>query len=182
MGGLLVRPARADESDAIARTHDACWRDAYTGMLPDAVIAASRLADREAMWHRIVGAPPERRCAFVADDAGQIVGCAWGGPEESGDPLYRAELYGLYLLRDYRGRGLGRALLGTAVGALRARGYPNLLLWALAANAPARGFYAALGGAVLRERDEPMRGIPIREVAYGWADSAILLPAAPAAE
>ena len=187
MKGVMVRPAHGDESDTIARTHDACWRDAYTGMLPDAVIAASRLTDREALWHRIVGAPPERRCAFVAEDVGtagdgRIVGCAWGGPEGSGDPLYRAELSGLYLLRDRRGRGLGRALLGAAVGALRAQGYPNLLLWALADNAPARGFYAALGGVVLRERDEIMRGIPIREVAYGWPDSAILLPVTPAAE
>lgn len=175
MSPLVVRPAREDEGAAITRVHDACWRDTYTGMVPDTVIAGSRLFDREALWSALLARPAAERCAVVAEDAGRIVGCAWGGPEESGDPVYRAELLGLYLLRDYRGLGLGRALLGAAVGALRAQGYLNLLLWALADNAAARGFYRALGGQLLRERDGDMRGFPIREVAFGWPDSASLV-------
>ena len=175
MPQIVVRPARGDESAAIAQVHDACWRDTYTGMVPDAVIAGSRLADREALWAVLLRLPAVARCAYVAEDARRIVGCAWGGPEESGDLVYRAELLGLYLLRDYRGRGLGRALLGAAIGSLRAQGYPNLLLWALADNTAARGFYRALGGELLRERNGEMRGYPIREVAYGWPDSASLV-------
>ena len=123
----------------------------------------------------LLAAPADERCAFVAEERGRIVGCAWGGAEESGDPVYRAELLGLYLLRDHRGRGLGRRLLGAAVGALRAQEHPNLLLWALADNTAARGFYTALGGALLRERDGDMRGFPIREVAFGWPDSVVLV-------
>ena len=170
-----VRPARENEGAAIALIHDACWRDTYTGMVPDAVIIGSHLATREALWQVLLAAPADERCAFVAEERGRIVGCAWGGPEESGDPIYGAELLGLYLLRDYRGRGLGRRLLGAAVEALRAQGHPNLLLWALADNMAARGFYTALGGEPLRERDGDMRGFPIREVAFGWLDSAALV-------
>lgn len=175
MAQLTIRPARDGERAAIARTHDACWRDTYTGLVPEAIIAGSRLADREALWAALLRPPAAARCAHIAEDAGRIVGCAWGGPEESGDPAYRAELLGLYLLRDYRGHGLGRALLGEAVGSLRAQGYPNLLLWALADNTGARGSYRALGGELLRERDGEMRGFPIREVAFGWPDSGVLL-------
>lgn len=176
MAQPLIRPARADESAVLALVHDACWRDTYTGMVPDAVIAGSRLADREALWNGLLALPASERCAHVAEAEGRIVGCAWGGPEESGDPVYRAELLGLYLLRDYRGRGLGRRLLGAAVGSLRAQGYQNLMLWALADNTAARGFYAALGGEMLRERDGDMRGHPIREVAFCWPDSGALCP------
>ncbi len=175
MCAALIRPAHDGEGAAIARIHDACWRDTYTGMVSEAVIAGSQLSDREAMWLRILAVPPERRCAHVAEVGGRIVGCAWGDPEESGDPLYRAELLGLYLLRDYRGRGLGRALLGAAAGSLRAQGHPNLLLWALADNTAACGFYRALGGALVYERAGDMRGFPIREVAFGWPDSRVLI-------
>ncbi len=171
----LIRPALVGEGDAIARIHDACWRDTYTGMVPDAVILGSQLADREAMWRALLAVPSERRCAHVAEVGGRIVGCAWGGPEESGDPLYRAELLGLYLLRGYRGRGLGRALLGATAGSLRAQGHPNLLLWALADNTAACGFYRARGGELVYERDGDMRGFPIREVAFGWPDSRVLI-------
>ncbi len=176
MAQPLIRPARDDESAVIAVVHDTCWRDTYTGMVPDSAITGSRLADRGALWTALLALAANERCGHVAEDDGRIVGCAWGGPEESGDPLYRAELLGLYLLRDYRGRGLGRRLLGAAVGSLRAQGYPNLLLWALADNTAARGFYAALGGELLRERDGEMRGYPIREVAFGWPDSGMLCP------
>jgi ribosomal protein S18 acetylase RimI-like enzyme len=175
MSRIIIRPAREGEVAAIARVHDACWRDTYTRMVPDTVIAGSRLADREALWAVLLARPAAERCAIVAEDRRRIVGCAWGGPEESGDPVYRAELLGLYLLRDYRGLGLGRALLGAAVCSLRAQGYHNLMLWALADNTAACGFYRALGGELLRERDGDMRGFPIREVAFGWPDSVPLI-------
>ncbi len=43
------------------------------------------------------------------------------------------------------GRGLGRALVAAAEDWARARGLPTLTLHVFAANARARGFYAALG-------------------------------------
>lgn len=180
---LSIRPADPEEAGAIARVHDRCWRASYTGMLPDPVVAASRLADREALWRDLLAPPEGARCAFVATDAGAgLVGCAWGGPEESGDPYYRAELLGLYLLAPYRRRGLGRGLVSAVAARLRRQGHAALLLWALAANHPARHFYEALGGRVLRERTIALRGFPVAEVAYAWPDIRTLIdPAAPAA-
>jgi GNAT superfamily N-acetyltransferase len=168
---VRVRPARAGEASAIARVHDRCWRATYTGLLPDSVIAASTLADREALWARLLGRPEECRGAYVAVAPDrQIVGCAWGGPEESGDPVYRGELLGLYLLEAYQGRGLGRQLVAAVAADLLRQGHASLLLWALSANHRARRFYEALGGRLLREREIAMRGAPVREVAYGWPD------------
>jgi GNAT superfamily N-acetyltransferase len=175
----IVRPARADEAASIARVHDRCWRAVYTGMLPDSVIAASALADREALWSLLLRLPDERRCAYVvATPGGRITGCAWGGPEESGDPDYRAELLGIYLLPAYQGQGLGRRLVEAVAANLQRRGHAALLLWALADNHRARRFYEVLGGQLLREREITMRAAPVREVAYGWPDiSRLALPA-----
>ena len=57
---------------------------------------------------------------------------------------------------------------------LRRQGHAALMLWALADNTPARRFYELLGGELLRERVVELRGAPVREVAYGWADIARL--------
>jgi GNAT superfamily N-acetyltransferase len=166
-----VRPARADEATAIARVHDRCWRATYTGMLPDSVIAGSALVDREALWSRLLSLPDAWRCAYVAATPdGQIIGCAWGGPEESGDPDYRAELLGIYLLDTHQGRGLGRRLIEAVAANLHRQRHPALLLWALSENHRARRFYETLGGQLLREREITMRGVPVREVAFGWPD------------
>lgn len=176
---MQVRPARADEASAIARVHDACWRATYTGMLPDSVIAGSTLADRESLWLRLLSLPDERRCAYVAArPGGEIVGCAWGGSEESGDPVYRGELLGIYLPQAYQGRGLGRRLVAAVAATLRRQGYASLLLWALSENHRARRFYEALGGQLLCEREIAMRGAAVREVAYGWPDSSGLIAVA----
>lgn len=168
---MSVRPARSDEAQAIALVHDRCWRATYTGMLPDSVIAGSTLDRREALWAGLLSLPDESRCAYVAEAPdGQIVGCSWGGPEESGDPYYRAELLGIYLIKDQRGRGLGRRLIEAVAANLQRQGHVALLLWALADNSSARRFYEALGGHLLRERTIEMRGSPVREVAYGWPE------------
>ena len=167
---LRVRAAESAEATMIASVHDACWRAAYADLLPPVVLQSSSRADRERLWVALLAVPPEQRCAFVAVDGDTIVGCAWGGPEESGEPHYRAEILGLYLLPAYQRRGLGRQLMAATVEAFQQQGHRSFMLWALAENLAARRFYEALGGQLLRGRDTVLQGIPVPEVAYGWPD------------
>jgi ribosomal protein S18 acetylase RimI-like enzyme len=167
---VQIRAAERVEAAMIAQVHDACWRAAYAEILPPIVLRSSLRADRERLWGRLLSVPPEQRCAFVVEDAAAIVGCAWGGPEESGDPCYRAELLGLYLSPTYQRRGFGRQLVATVAANLQRQGHQSLILWALAENVVARRFYEALGGQLVRERDTLLRDIPVPEVAYGWPD------------
>jgi GNAT superfamily N-acetyltransferase len=158
------------EAKTIARVHDRCWREAYATILPAIVLRSSTLAAREALWATLLALPVERHCAFVAEINGAIVGCAWGGPEESVHPHYRVELLGLYLLPEHRRCGLGRGLIAAVAAHYARQGESSLLLWALAENQPARRFYAALGGQLLHRRDTLLCDLPIPEVAYGWPD------------
>lgn len=50
----------------------------------------------------------------------------------------------------------------------------SLLIWVAAKNHPARGFYEALGGQLLGEKQEEFFDAPIDEVAYGWKDTGVL--------
>lgn len=47
-----------------------------------------------------------------------------------------------------------------------------MLLSVLAANAPARRFYQALGGEVVGQQPIEIAGVTLAEVAYGWPDVA----------
>ncbi len=172
---MQIRAAASAEATTIAHVHDACWRAAYADLLPPIVLRSSLRTDRERLWTELLSVSPEQRCAFVAEDAGAIVGCAWGGPAESGDPHYRAEILGLYLLPTYQRRGLGRQLVAAIAANVQRQGYHSLLLWALAENVAARRFYQALGGQFLYARDTLLRSVPIPEVAYGWSDLELLL-------
>jgi len=51
----------------------------------------------------------------------------------------------------------------------------SVLIWVLADNKPARGFYERLGGRPVREQTVEIGGAWLREVGYGWPDARALL-------
>ncbi|HYC04518.1 MAG TPA: GNAT family N-acetyltransferase [Azospirillaceae bacterium] len=138
----MIRRATPDDVPAMAAVHVACWREAYTGLMSEEVIAAMTVERRVAMWTDVLSNP--EREAFVLELEGGLVGFVCIGPgREVGAP---GEIYALYLLRKAQGRGLGRALMDTAATALKARGWWPMRLWVLETNERAKGFYAAVGG------------------------------------
>jgi GNAT superfamily N-acetyltransferase len=171
----MIRPATERDVDAIARVHVESWRSTYQGIVPDAYLAGLRVEDRAAMWRRVLGEYADVHAVFVAEmpDAG-VVGFASSGPTRDNSLPFDRELYAIYLLAEWHGRGLGRQLIRAIVADLAALGTGSLCLWVLAAN-PSRGFYERLGGRALRTQQIEIGGATLDEVAYGWDDLMILL-------
>jgi GNAT superfamily N-acetyltransferase len=166
---MLIREATVDDAAGIARVHVDTWRATYAGIVPAEHLAALSAEAGAQRWRSNLAAAEPGRFTYVADDAGQVVGFASGGPERSGDPEYRGEVYALYVLPAWQRRGVGRQLLGACGRRLLAQGVVSLLIWVLADN-PSRDFYARLGGLPLREQEIEIGGACLREVAYGWPD------------
>ena len=167
---MLIREASLTDAAAIARVHVDSWRTTYAGIVPADYLANLSYARREQFWRDIFSTPPPSGCVYVAaQDTGEIVGFASGGPERSGNALYRGELYAIYLLAPYQRQGLGRRLTMAVVQRLLQCGLPSMLVWVLAAN-PGRAFYAMLGGQQVDEKEITIGAAPLLEVAYGWPD------------
>ncbi|MFJ7073137.1 GNAT family N-acetyltransferase [Streptomyces sp. NPDC098781] len=79
--------------------------------------------------------PDERMVGLLHDPERMLV------PEVA---AYPAHLH-IDLLPAWQGRGHGRALMGTLLGALRDKGVPAVHLSMVTANTPARAFYDRLG-------------------------------------
>lgn len=77
---------------------------------------------------------------FIATDAGEVIGTAMAGYDG-----HRGWLYTVAVLPEFRGRGIGTALVRHAVGALRAMGCPKVNLQVRASNTAVVGFYETLG-------------------------------------
>lgn len=166
-----IRKATVADATAIAEAHVATWRETYRGLLPDSYLDNLSPAGREPQWRQILTLPDEERCVLVATGAaGAIVGFASGGPAHD-NAGYAGEISTLYVRRAYQGGGLGRALFVALTAHLRDRGSTSLILWVLATNRRARGFYEAMGGQPLREQAIIFDGIPLREVGYGWRET-----------
>jgi ribosomal protein S18 acetylase RimI-like enzyme len=170
---MIVREAQLADAEAIARVHVASWRTTYRGIVPDDYLERLSVDQRIEMWQGALDDRQRTVEVFVAqDDADRVVGFSSCGPNRDYDRNYDGELFAVYLLQSYQGRGLGRQLVRNAARRLADSGFRAMMLWVLAAN-PARAFYSALSGQELRTKSVEIGGVPLEEVAYGWPDLGI---------
>ncbi len=175
---VIIRPAWIGDADGIARVHVESWRTTYRGIVPDDYLTQLSVAAHVQRWRSSLQSHRAGWCTFVAEDTlVGIVGVAAGGPERTNDPVYAGELYAIYLLEDHQRRGVGRDLTAAVARQLADGGMRAMLLWVLAGN-PARRFYEALGGRVVRSQPIEIGGATLGEIAYGWTDTSSLIDGA----
>jgi len=173
---MIVREAKVDDAPAIARVNLDTWRTAYRHIVPADYFANLAYETRESNWREILlNAKNTADFACVAENEfGKVVGFAAGGSERTGNYAYRGELFAIYILEEYQRRGIGRQLVRSVAAKLADRGLNSLLVWVLADNS-AWKFYEALGGEKVDGRETIRAGIALKEIAYGWTDTAILI-------
>jgi GNAT superfamily N-acetyltransferase len=164
---VTIRSALIRDAHAIARVFVTSWRAAYQGILPRDYLEGLSI-DRTARSMRRSLITPQTPCLIAECDQG-VVGYISAGPERGQDPIYRAEIYELYVLPDMQRQGFGRELLTHMVRRLYQSGDYTLLVWVLASN-PNRRFYEKCGGIYLRTQSLRHAGRRLSANAYGWID------------
>jgi GNAT superfamily N-acetyltransferase len=166
-----LREAGSADASAMAKVRVDTWRSAYRGIVADDYLAGLSYGATAAQWREtVLGHPRSGTLALVAEDERDgIIGIAVGGPEDSGDPVYRAQVYVLYVLSTHQGRGIGRRLVEVEVRHFLDLRLRTMLIWVLAAN-PWRAFYEELGGCPVREKEVDIGGALYPEIGYGWDD------------
>jgi GNAT superfamily N-acetyltransferase len=185
---VIIRSAQVDDAPAMGRMGTETYLSAHRDQMPEEVWIKRRDEWSEEVsarnWARtlqeIADDASPRECIYVAVDesSGEVVGIAMGQPAADPAPANTGEINVLYVRESHQGRGLGRRLVQTVAGYLRQFDLHALEIAVLAANAPARRFYEALGGRVVREAEFEDYGYLLPEVVYRWADTQALLTAA----
>ena len=160
---VTIDHAGADDAAGIAAVHVAVWRTAYSGLLPDhslTRLSRPRLAVRYDMAIR------DGAGVLVARAGTQVVGFATMSPSRPGSPA-EGEVETLYVLDDWRERGIGRALLQAAARHLQGLSCRSLFLWVLAQN-PSRWFYERCGGRAAMRSITQVGGEPMPQIAMVW--------------
>lgn len=127
---MTIREATVADAPAIGEVHVRSWQAAYAGLIPDDFLARLSAQARAESWARLIG---EGSRVLVAEEDGVVAGFAAYGD---------GRLYALYLLPEYWGRGLGRALHDRVVGELPG---DSVVLWVLSTNERAKAFYVRQG-------------------------------------
>ncbi|MCX4790493.1 MULTISPECIES: GNAT family N-acetyltransferase [unclassified Streptomyces] len=176
---VRVRDMTVDDCEAVAKVRVRGWQAAYAGLMPQSHLDAMDIAE-DARRRRGFFAEGNTVVNVVAERPGLgVIGWACYGPyRENGRRTARGELYAIYVTPEQIGTGAGRALMTEMLTRAAADGFPDLVLWVLKENAPARRFYER-AGFLPDGAEEPfdVDGVLVPELRYARA----LRPPAPAA-
>ncbi len=169
---VSVGRARPEDAAGIAAVHVAVWRTAYPGVVPDHTLAglsrAALAARYEAAIRGGAGVLVARTTGTGPDDApAQVVGFATASRSRPGPRLADGEVETLYVLDDWRDRGIGRSLLRESARRLSELSCRSLFLWVLADN-PSRWFYERLGGRSAMRSTTSVGGRRLPQIAMVW--------------
>ena len=178
---IAIRRARPADAPGIGAVHVSAWRSAYPGVLPDAFLAKLSVARQAGHYDRAIRIGLGVHVAAVSGLAGPdspstaspIVGFTTARRNRAG-ALAEGEVETLYVLDDWRERGLGRQLLRASGQHLSAMGCRSAFAWVLRDN-PASYFYQRLGGKRVATGTTYVGGSEIPQVAYAWDPIELLL-------
>lgn len=160
-----VRIQKALPADAavMADIHQRSWLAAYTGLVPDAIIAAKN-AGRPALWERILSGAHGDYLIFADDRPAGFIGLI--SPCRDIDLPDAGEIEGLYLYPEYWGCDVGRQAMDFGLATLATMGHQVFSLWVLEGNLRARRFYEKCGFAFDGARIENHDVTSLRVVRY----------------
>ena len=112
------------------------WHEAYPGLVSQEYLDNLTLEKCEKVAFRLTDG------FFVAKDDNQVVGFIGFGDRGEEAPE-TGEIFALYVLSEYYGKGVGRELMNEALQQLQ--GYSTICLWVLKENKRALRFYQKCG-------------------------------------
>jgi GNAT superfamily N-acetyltransferase len=142
-GPVEIRPARPEDVPLI---FSLISQLAEYERAPEKVTGTEEL-----LWRALFGATPHAEAVIAAIDGEQVGFALFFGTFSTWLCLPGIWLEDLYVMPDFRGHGVGRALLAHVAAVAVARGCGRLEWTVLDWNAPAISFYAALGAETMHE-------------------------------
>ncbi|MDD4309597.1 MAG: GNAT family N-acetyltransferase [Candidatus Cloacimonetes bacterium] len=166
-----IRTAVIADSEAIAAVHIQSWRETYPGIMPQQRLDSMNLERSTKHWQaNISGA----FTVLVAEVEGRIVGFASGGDNHENQDcetgignVCDCELGALYLLKEFHGRGFGKALFIRFVELMKQEKRRTMIVWVAEKNL-STGFYAAMGGELADRKILMVCEVPISVLGFKY--------------
>jgi GNAT superfamily N-acetyltransferase len=165
---IAIRRARLSDAAGIAAVHVATWRSAYANVLPDAYLAGLSVTQMTNYYEHSIRLGLGVHVAVAYGTAKQRIVLGFSSACRSRNTrLGEGEVETLYVLDDYRDRGLGGQLLRASAKHLAQLGCRSAYAWVLSEN-PARYFYEHLGGKRIATGTTMVGGEKIPQTAFAW--------------
>jgi len=163
---MTIRVATIDDAKGIAKVHVDSWRTTYKGIIPGDFLDKLSYEQRTLLWVQNLS-KPDIYVVVAENSEGQIIGFADCWKRETNIVPESTDLTSIYLLEEYQGRGIGKALLQNLFLYIKQKGYQKVFVDVLEDN-KTRHFYEYYGAKLYRKIDIKIGGKVLNEVVYEW--------------
>ena len=167
---MLIRKATYDDIKGMAKVNVDSWRTTYKNIVPDTYLDSMSYDLREKSFQKALG--DEQIIVYAAEEDEEVVGYIIGGKNREIEefPAYEGELYALYILKEFHGKGIGKELVSKLFGELKAREIQHVMVKVLKDN-PAKLFYQRLGAKYVYVTCFEIIHSKLAEEVYGWENA-----------
>jgi ribosomal protein S18 acetylase RimI-like enzyme len=143
---LTIRQATPDDAIIFTDCHISCWLTAYKGIVPDDFLSnmVVEKGKRVERYVNILTNPGDCVYYCVMDDE-TMVGFLCINKNRTGNTPDVGEIWAIYLIEEYCGKGYGKDLLDFEIDELKRSGCKEIFLWVFEDNIRARRFYEKHG-------------------------------------
>lgn len=134
---IIKKPDTDAEIEGKGYVHYKSWLETYTGLIDQTYLDSMTVEKSVAIAYRW-----RDDDMFVAKDGDDVVGFVCYGKCRDEDLQGAGEIYAIYVLKEYYGTGVGKALMDAALGELDCQ---RIAVWVLRGNARAIRFYRKCG-------------------------------------
>jgi len=150
---IQIRYAKIEDVEGMVDVNLKTWRTTYSGIISEGFLLAREnkrveIIDKRKNNFSKLQVDGRKIYQCVVLDDRNIIGIATYGKcrgEEEFGLINSGEIYSIYILKEFQGRGIGKKLINFAVRDLRDENYDMVVIWSLKDN-PSVGFYKRIGG------------------------------------
>lgn len=157
---IIIRKALPEDAYDYAMCGISCWQSAYKGIVPDEYLdnMPTGIEQRIEDFRESFANPGDIQsyCVMYAD---KMIGFLV-------IDIANANIWAIYLIEDFWGKGYGKNILDFAVNELKYIGHKKIYLWVLEENNRARRFYEKHGFIFDGETREKTYGKPLVQFQY----------------
>lgn len=141
---ITIRPALLEDAKILGEIHALTWKHAYKGIMPDVVLDGITIEKRTLYFEKALSEKREEDFLIFLQDQPVGLICIGKCRDDDADSDV-GEIWGIYILPEYQGKGVGTCSIKWALEELESRGYKRVTLWVLEDNHHARKFYECMG-------------------------------------
>lgn len=175
--GYTIRTATIGDAGSITSAHVQAWKKSYQNIIDQDYLDNIRYEKRLAWRKKIIEEKFGQQ--LVVTYRGEVVGFCDSNAIEPDNQAKaedksqiskeKGQIYGLYLLKEHQGKGIGKQLLKQSLEWLRKKELSPIILWTLKDNQKARDFYESQGGTLAGEIQIKIGNKFYPEVGYRFA-------------